>query len=306
MAPLTETEFWGELDALTQVYPGPVLAGASPVWASLARPAPLPPPGDWRQWLLIGGRGSGKTRAGAEWVRAMAAGAWPIARRPHGRIALIAETLGDAREVMIAGESGIVAASVGPRPVYEVSRRRLVFPNGAIAQLFSSDDPEALRGDQFDAAWGDEFPKWVHGEACFGNLQFGLRLGTRPRALFTTTPRPIPLLKRLIAEAGTVTTHMPTAENATKSGAGIPGGDGGALWRVAPRPAGAGRADAGGARGRAVRRGGDRRGAGAGGAGTAPGVRGGGSAGDGDGALGGLRHHRGGQGGGPSRPRSAR
>lgn len=218
---LSEAEYEAEVAALSGAYPGPVLASASPHWLRLARRSQLPPPGHWRQWLLIGGRGSGKTRAGAEWVRAMAAGAPPIAARPHGRIALIAETLGDAREVMIAGESGIVAASVEGRPVYEVSRRRLVFPNGAIAQVFSSEDPDALRGYQFDAAWGDEFAKWVHGEACFDNLQFGLRLGGRPRALFTTTPRPIPLLKQLMADAGTATTHMRTAENAANLAPGF-------------------------------------------------------------------------------------
>ncbi|MBP0617918.1 DNA-packaging protein [Jiella mangrovi] len=183
-------------------------------WASLARASQLPPPGDWRQWLIVGGRGSGKTRAGAEWVRAMATGEPPFAERAHGRIGLLAETLADAREVMIDGESGLLAISGRPRPVFEASRRRVVFANGAIAQIFSSEDPDALRGYQFDLAWGDELAKWVHGEACFDNLQLALRLGGNPRALFTTTPRPIPLLKRLMADPQTATTHMTTAENA--------------------------------------------------------------------------------------------
>jgi len=211
---LSDSEFWHRTSDTLERTSASALRAAMPVWPSYARPAQLPPPGAWRQWLLIGGRGSGKTRAGAEWVRAMAAGNAPFAARPHGRIALIAETLGDAREVMIDGESGLMAVSTGPRPVFEVSRRRVVFANGAIAQIFSSEDPDALRGYQFDAAWGDEFAKWGHGEACFDNLQFGLRLGDRPRALFTTTPRPIPLLKRLIADPATVTSHMRTAENA--------------------------------------------------------------------------------------------
>ena len=211
---LTEPRFWSETVAAVSRFPAPVVARATPVWTSTARPAQLPPPGDWRNWLIVGGRGSGKTRAGAEWVRAMAHGIWPMALRPHGRIALVAETLGDAREVMIDGESGIVRVSVAAPPVYETSRRRLVFGNGAIAQIFSSEDPDALRGYQFDAAWGDELAKWVHGEACFDNLQLGLRLGAQPRALFTTTPRPIPLMKRLLGDPGTVRTHMPTAENA--------------------------------------------------------------------------------------------
>ncbi|WP_224007574.1 terminase family protein [Aureimonas sp. SA4125] len=173
-----------------------------PGWPLVARPAQLPPPGDWRQWLILGGRGSGKTRAGAEWVRAMVEGVLPAATRVHARIALVAETLADAREVMIEGESGLRANVAGPRPVYEATRRRLVFANGATAQIFSSEDPESLRGYQFDAAWGDELAKWKHAEACFDNLQLGLRLGARPRALFTTTPRPVPLLQRMLAEAG--------------------------------------------------------------------------------------------------------
>ncbi|WAJ31517.1 DNA-packaging protein [Antarcticirhabdus aurantiaca] len=183
-------------------------------WPAIARRQQLPPPGDWRQWLIVGGRGSGKTRAGAEWVRALALGEPPLASRVHGRIALVAETLGDAREVMIEGESGLMACAVGRRPVFEAGRRRLVFASGAVAQIFSSEDPESLRGYQFDAAWGDELAKWRNAEAVFDNLQLGLRLGTRPRALFTTTPRPVPLLKRLMAEPGTAVTQMRTAENA--------------------------------------------------------------------------------------------
>jgi phage terminase large subunit-like protein len=212
--PLTATEYYDKLVTTVERASAAALRKALRPWNVVGRPAQLPPPGDWRQWLLIGGRGSGKTRAGAEWVTALAAGRPPFAARPHGRIALIAETLGDAREVMVEGESGLMRVARGARPVLEVTRRRLVFANGAVAQIFSSEDPDALRGYQFDAAWGDELAKWVHGEACFDNLQFSLRLGERPRALFTTTPRPIPLLKRLVADAGTATTHMPTAENA--------------------------------------------------------------------------------------------
>ncbi|WP_185985632.1 terminase large subunit domain-containing protein [Aureimonas mangrovi] len=185
-----------------------------PGWPVMARAEQLPPPGGWRQWLMIGGRGSGKTRAGAEWVRAMALGEAPFAARPHGRIALVAETLGDAREVMIEGESGLRGLDFARRPVFEATRRRLVFSNGAVAQIFSSEDPEALRGYQFDCAWGDELAKWKHPEPCFDNLQLALRLGERPRALFTTTPRAVPLLKRLMAEEGTAVTRMTTRENA--------------------------------------------------------------------------------------------
>ncbi|WP_244487647.1 MULTISPECIES: terminase family protein [unclassified Aureimonas] len=192
-----------------------------PPWAEVARAEQLPPGGDWRQWLMIGGRGSGKTRAGAEWIGAMAMGTAPLAAKAHGRIALVAETLGDAREVMVEGESGLRAISLPPRPIFEASRRRLVFPNGAIAQIFSSEDPDSLRGYQFDAAWGDELAKWRHAEACFDNLQLALRLGDRPRVLLTTTPRPIPILKRLLKEGSTAVTHMRTAENAENLAGGF-------------------------------------------------------------------------------------
>ncbi|WP_152045768.1 DNA-packaging protein [Aureimonas psammosilenae] len=184
-----------------------------PGWTQIARASQLPPAGDWRQWLMVGGRGSGKTRAGAEWVLGMVEGRPPFATAPHGRIALLAETLGDAREVMIEGESGIRTVAVADKPSFETTRRRLVFPNGAVAQVFSSEDPDALRGYQFDAAWGDELAKWVHGQECFDNLQLALRLGARPRALFTTTPRPVPLVKRLMSDGETAVTHMRTSEN---------------------------------------------------------------------------------------------
>ena len=206
--------FWRAVRAAVDDTPLTGLRAAMVPWPAIARSQQLPPPGDWRQWLIVGGRGSGKTRAGAEWVRALALGEAPLASRVHGRIALVAETLGDAREVMIEGESGLMACAVGRRPVFEAGRRRLVFASGAVAQIFSSEDPESLRGYQFDAAWGDELAKWRNAEAVFDNLQLGLRLGTRPRALFTTTPRPVPLLKRLMAESGTAVTRMRTAENA--------------------------------------------------------------------------------------------
>ncbi|MDY8109106.1 terminase family protein [Fulvimarina sp. 2208YS6-2-32] len=174
----------------------------------------MPPPGDWRQWLLIGGRGSGKTKAGAEWIKGLALGIEPFATQPHGRIALVAETLADAREVMIEGESGLKAAFGRHAPVFEVSRKRLVFSNGARAQIFSSEDPDSIRGYQFDAAWGDELGKWVKAQDSFDNLMLALRLGTNPRALFTTTPRNVPLLNRLLQDSQTAVTRMRTADNA--------------------------------------------------------------------------------------------
>ena len=126
-------------------------------WAFWARPDQLMPPGDWTSWLILGGRGAGKTRAGAEWVRTMATGRTPLSKGRCRRLALIGETYADAREVMIEGPSGLRA--VGPeehRPTFEVARRRLIWPNGAVAQVFSATEPEGLRGPQFDAAWCDE------------------------------------------------------------------------------------------------------------------------------------------------------
>jgi phage terminase large subunit-like protein len=156
----------------------------------------------------MGGRGSGKTRAGAEWVHGLARAT------PGLRIALVAETFADAREVMIDGQSGIMRIAVRERPVFEISRRRLLWPNGAIAYLFSSEDPESLRGPQFHAAWCDELAKWKHAGETFDMLQFGLRLGGDPRQLVTTTPRPLPLVKRLMADPGTALTRISTLANA--------------------------------------------------------------------------------------------
>jgi phage terminase large subunit-like protein len=159
----------------------------------------LPPPGEWTTWLLIGGRGAGKTRAGAEWVKSLTAGDRPSARR----IALIGETEHDVREVMIEGVSGLLAVHESHnRPKWIPSRRRVEWGNGAVAYAFSAEDPESLRGPQFDAAWCDELAKWRHADATFDMLQFGLRLGERPRQVITTTPRPTPLIKRLIKDDG--------------------------------------------------------------------------------------------------------
>jgi phage terminase large subunit-like protein len=161
----------------------------------------------WTTWLLLGGRGAGKTRAGAEWVRAAA--------QTHARIALIGETEHDAREVMVEGVSGLLRIHAwGERPKWIPSRRRLEWRNGAVAQIFSAEDPESLRGPQFSAAWLDELGKWRHAEATFDMLQFGLRLGERPRQVITTTPRPIPLIKRLIADPRTAVTRAATSANA--------------------------------------------------------------------------------------------
>ncbi|MFC2954052.1 DNA-packaging protein [Marinicaulis aureus] len=166
------------------------------------------PDGDWTTWLLLGGRGAGKTRAGAEWVRQIAND------NKGGAIALVAETYADAREVMIEGPSGIRAVSPsGEVPQYEASRRRLVWPDGAVAYAFSAEDPDGIRGYQFTNAWSDEFAKWRYAEETWSNLQLALRLGEKPRQIVTTTPRPMALLKRLIASPTTETVRASTYDN---------------------------------------------------------------------------------------------
>ena len=171
--------------------------------------------GPWTTWLMLGGRGAGKTRLGAEWVRAQVFGSAPYAGQRALHIALVGETAHDAREVMIEGPSGILKHSPrGERPVWTPTRRRLEWPNGAVAMVFSADDPEQLRGPQFDAAWCDELAKWRVPDETFDNLQFGLRLGLRPRQLVTTTPKPIALIKRLVADPRTAVTRASTYANA--------------------------------------------------------------------------------------------
>jgi len=176
-------------------------------WRFWARPNQLAPEGDWRCWLLLAGRGFGKTRTGAEWVRGLAEST--TARR----IALVAPTAADVRDVMIEGESGLLAISPpGFRPVYEPTKRRLTWPNGVMAVAYSADEPERLRGPQHEAAWCDELAAWRYPEA-WDMLMLGLRLGANPRAVVTTTPKPQRLLRDLIADPGTRVTRASTYEN---------------------------------------------------------------------------------------------
>ncbi len=165
---------------------------------------------------MLGGRGAGKTRAGAEWVRRLVFSRRVEAGGAVERVALIGETLADVRDVMVHGESGLMSLDWGSEAKirWVGSKRTLELPNGAIAMAFSSEDPESLRGPQFSAAWCDELAKWRYPEATFDMLQFGLRLGTRPRQMVTTTPRPLPLLARIMGEAGTVVTRARTVDNA--------------------------------------------------------------------------------------------
>jgi phage terminase large subunit-like protein len=189
-------------------------------WQLWARDDQLPPwltaSGDpWRVWLILGGRGAGKTRAGAEWVRAKALGQAPLGSTRATRIALVGETLGDVRRVMIEGVSGLLSIhAAAERPELEVSKMQLVWPNGTVAQMFSAEDADSLRGPQFDAAWCDELAKWREPERAWDMLQFCMRLGELPQVTVTTTPRPIPLLKAIMNDAGTAITRAATSANA--------------------------------------------------------------------------------------------
>lgn len=177
-------------------------------WPGMAHEGQWPRRDDWRTWLFLGGRGAGKTRAGAEWLSLRAFD-------PGARLALVGPTLHDVREVMIEGPSGL--ASIAPRwrrPVYSPARRQLTWPNGATAQAFSAEDPDALRGPQFHAGWADEFCAWRDPEHTLAMLRLGLRLGEDPRLVVTTTPRPIAALRRLMEEQPTETTRAATTVNA--------------------------------------------------------------------------------------------
>ncbi len=188
-------------------------------WKWFARPNQLPPlklPNgqDWLTWLILAGRGFGKTRCGAEWVKSIVIGNSPLAKGTHSRIALVAETAADARDVLVEGESGLLAIHPKDlRPTYEVSKRRLTWPNGAIATLYNGTEPDQLRGPQHDAAWVDELAKYRYAEETWDMLQFGLRLGLMPRQCVTTTPRPVPLIKELVSSPTTFVTRGRTADN---------------------------------------------------------------------------------------------
>lgn len=179
-----------------------------------ALPHQLPPEGVWRTWVIMGGRGAGKTRAGAEWVRSEVEGPGPTDPGRSSRVALVGETVDQAREVMVFGDSGILACSPPDRkPQWEATRKRLVWPNGAVAQVFSAHEPEALRGPQFDAAWVDELAKWKKAGETWDMLQFALRLGRHPRQVVTTTPKNVATLKAIVGNPTTVVTHAPTIAN---------------------------------------------------------------------------------------------
>ncbi|MDE2013583.1 MAG: DNA-packaging protein [Alphaproteobacteria bacterium] len=175
-------------------------------WSFWARDEQRPPPGPWRIWLFLGGRGSGKTRAGAEWV---AAGIRAGAMR---RVALIGATFADVRSVMIEGVAGLLAVSPGAQ--YEPSNARVKWPgSGAIAHVLSAEEPDSIRGHQFDAAWCDEFCKWKDPQGALDMALMALRIGADPRLAITTTPRAIPALKDLLSAPDVAVTRGKTRDN---------------------------------------------------------------------------------------------
>jgi phage terminase large subunit-like protein len=178
-------------------------------WESIAHAAQVPPEGAWSTWLFQGGRGAGKTRAGAEWLAAR------VEASPGGVFALVGPTQHDVREVMIDGVSGLRNLPGRERPRYEPARRRLRWANGAVAYSYSAEEPERLRGPQFEAAWADEFCIWPKPAQTLANLRLALRRGDCPQLVVTTTPKPIAALRTLRAEPGCVATHAATSVNAS-------------------------------------------------------------------------------------------
>lgn len=186
---------------------------AAGAWRSIARPEQLPPDGDWLVWAFVAGRGAGKTRSAAEQVNEWAR------LHPGCRIALVGRTPADVRDVMIEGESGILACARDDKPVYQPSKRRVTWANGSTAYAYSAEVPSALRGPQHHFGWCDEIAAWKDArkgdvvDTAWNNLLLGLRLGDDPRCVVTTTPKPVALMKTLLARATTVITRGSTYDN---------------------------------------------------------------------------------------------
>lgn len=201
LASLPERERQKTIDGLS-VEAQAELAHHWPFWA---RPEQLVPQGDWTYWLILAGRGWGKTRTGAETVRE-----WV---KSIDMVNLIGATVDDARDIMIEGESGILAVCPDDeRPEYKKSERKLVWPNGATSLIFTADEPERLRGKQHKAIWADEMAAWRYQEA-WDQAKFGLRLGDKPRAVVTTTPRPVRNVVELVNDNATFITRGTTYDN---------------------------------------------------------------------------------------------
>ncbi|MEI9995702.1 MAG: terminase family protein [Rhizomicrobium sp.] len=182
-------------------------------WLFNARDEQLVPGGDWRIWLFLGGRGTGKTRSGAEWI------ADGVRRKTMHRIGLIGATFNDARAVMIEGVSGLKAVS--PGAAFEPSNRRLTWANGAVATVLSADESDGIRGHQFDTIWADEFAKWADPQGALDMALMSLRLGRDPRMMISTTPRNIAALKTLMASPDVTVTRGRTAANAANLAPGF-------------------------------------------------------------------------------------
>lgn len=175
-------------------------------WDFWARPEQIAPPGDWIVWLILAGRGFGKTRGGGEWVRGKI-------KAGFNRISLIGATVDDARDIMIEGESGILAiCPKDERPVYKRNERKLIWPNGAVSHVFTADEPERARGKQHEGVWADELAAWRYPDA-WDQMLLGLRLGRQPQACVTTTPRPTPIIKGLVNDPTTIVTTGSTFDN---------------------------------------------------------------------------------------------
>lgn len=184
-----------------------------PKWRDIARPEQLPPDGDWLTWSYLAGRGAGKTRSAAEWVHEQAE------THPGCRIALVGRTPADVRDVMIEGESGIIAIAHENAPIYQSTKRRLTWANGSIAQAYSAEVPSQLRGPQHHYAWADEAAAWTDApkgdvlDTAWNNLMLGLRLGSSPRCVVTTTPKPNALTRTILERTSTVVTRGSTYDN---------------------------------------------------------------------------------------------
>ncbi len=204
LASLPEASRQRFLDALTDAEAAALLYN----WDFWARDNQLPPPGEWRVWVILAGRGWGKTKSGAEWIRAQ------VERHGKGNIALVGPTAGDVRDIMLEGESGLL--QICPpwnRPRYQPSLRKVTWPNGAEAHLYSAEEPDRLRGPNHDAAWADELAAWMYLEETWDNLEFGLRSGEDPRVVVTTTPKPRAKLREILADPETRKTTGSTYEN---------------------------------------------------------------------------------------------
>ena len=194
---------------------GDALAAMPYLWNLWANPLhQIAPEGDWITWVILGGRGAGKTRAGAEWIRSRVEGRTPSVPGKSRRVALVGETIDQARAVMVEGQSGLLACCrPDRRPKFVSTQNKLIWPNGAEGMVMSAMNFEAMRGPQFDAIWADELGKWRYARDAWDMLQFTLRLGDDPRQVVTTTPRDITVLREILEDQATVVSSASTEAN---------------------------------------------------------------------------------------------